>query len=482
MRIIAGTYTPDQPPFLNAQDDGVYGLLVADGCYKIRNGYAPIGQFTAMQNGTVAAAPIGAGAYRPSGTPFIFVGTATNIYTYSASGYTSIQSGLSTTATNGLRFCPYAAFMMATNGTDPIKKFDPATPTVMTTLAAGAPTARYLAVVRGFLMAAYAGGNAQRVQWSNTGDPANWSTGGSSLAGSQDMATGGDITGIVGGEYASVFQESRITRWTFTGDNTVWQVDEIVTDIGCTLPKSLATIGKISFFWSNRGFMAFDGVNLDPVGTEKVDRTFQAMLDRNYMDNISAVIDPLRSLYIVTAPSSNPPNTAFIYNYVEKAWTTAPITSPLIFSALSLAVSLESLDALYGNLDAIPVSLDSAALRGGYPTMMLFDGTNTLGTLTGSPMAATFKDGLKELIPGRRSRITAIRPFTDAATATVSVAGMNGLSGTTSETAYSGRASAGFYRTRENWNLSQVKVSIPAGTPWTYMLGYDVQAAQGGRP
>jgi hypothetical protein len=388
---------------------------------------------------------------------------------------------LTTTVGNGLRFCPYGKYMLATNGADPIKQFDPASPSAMTTLSAGAPTARFLAVVRGFLIAGYAGGNSLRVQWSDTGNPATWTTGGSSQAGQFDMPSGGDITGVVGGEYGLVFQEQRILRMTYTGDSAIWQFDEVVTDIGCPIAKSIATVGKISFFYSNRGFMAFDGANLEPIGTEKVDRTFQAMLDRNYTDNVSAVIDPTKSLYIITIPSSNPPTSALIYNYVQKQWTTAPITSPLMFSALSLSVPLESLDALYGNLDAIPISLDSGALRGGYPAMFLFDGTNTLGQLSGSPMAATFKDGLKEFYPGQKARISAIRPFTDAASMTVTVGGMNGFSGSTTETAYTNRTGADVYRTREAWNLSQVKLSIAAGTAWTYALGYDATCIPGGR-
>jgi hypothetical protein len=204
-------------------------------------------------------------------------------------------------------------------------------------------------------------------------------------------------------------------------------------------------------------------------------------LDRNYTDNMSAVIDPIRSLYIVAIPSSNPPSSVLIYNYVEKAWTTAPLSTPLMFSGLSLSLSLEQLDAIYGNLDAITVSLDSNALRGGYPAMFVFSSGNMLGSLSGSPMAATFKDGLKEFVPTRKSRIGFIRPFTDAATCTVTVGGMNGISGTTTETAYTLSQGNGIFRTRENWNLSQVKITIQAGTTWSYMLGYDAKVEDGGR-
>lgn len=479
-RILAGEYTPDQPPLLNGQGDGVIGLVTADGCYKIRNGYAPVQQFAALQNGTLSGTPIGGGAYRYTGQAYIFAGNATNIYTYSSAGFTSVKGSLTTTAANGLRFCPYGAYMLITNGQNPIQKFDPASPTATTDLAASAPTARFLAVVRGVLVAGYAGGNPLRVQWSDNGNPASWTPGSSSIAGQFDMPSGGDITGVVGGEYGLVFQEQRILRMTYTGDSTVWQFDEVATDIGCVAAKTLATVGKITFFYSNRGFMAFDGASLEPIGTEKVDRYFQSLLDRNYLDNISAVIDPLRSLYIVAIPSSSPPTSVLIYNYNLKQWTTAPLSTPLMFSGLSLGISMEQLDAIYGNLDAITVSLDSNALRGGYPSMFVFSGS-VLGALSGSPMAATFKDGLKELVPGRKSRIAIIRPLTDAGTATVTVGGMNAVSGSLTETTYSARQSNGMYRVRENWNVTQTKVMIPAGTSWSYYLGYDINASDGGR-
>jgi len=439
-------------------------------------------QFSSMQNGALGSAPIGGGAYRYGGTPYIFVGNATNVYSYTSGGFTSVQSGLTTTSANGLRFCPYGKYMLVTNGTDPIKQFDPGSPSALTTLSASAPTARYMAVVRGVLVTGYPSGNSLRLGWSDNGNPAGWTVGGSSISGTFDMPSGGDITGIVGGEYGLVFQEYRIIRMTYTGDSAVWQFDEVLTDIGCTIPKSLATVGKISFFYSNRGFMAFDGSTVQPIGNEKVDRTFQAMIDRNNVDYVSAVIDPVRSLYIVTIPSSNPPSSALVYNYNQQEWTTAPISSPLMFSALSLSVSIDQLDAIYGNLDAIPLSLDSNTFRGGYPAMYLFDGTNTLGQLSGSPMAATFKDGIKEYVPGRRARIHSVRPLTDAASLTLTIGTTNKIATTPTEDSYTAATGSGILQVRELGNYAQVKLSMAAGTQWSWFQGYDLEAVDGGRP
>ena len=475
-RILFGEWLPDQPARLGQ------GLAKADGVVAVADGYAPIAGFAPMKNGALAARCIGAGGYRHANAPYLFAATAANIYTYSTSGYVSVANGLAGTRDLGVRFCPYGAFMLATNGTDPIKKFDPASPGAMTNLGGSPPTARYLGVVKGFVVAGYVGGSGLRIAWSDNGNPANWTAGGASEAGQYDMASGGDVTGIVGGEYGLVFQEDRILRMTYTADNTVWQFDEVVTDAGCAAPKSLASWGKSSFFWSNRGFMICDGMNVQAIGDEKVDRTFRSLIDRGYYGAMSAVVDPVRALYIVAVPSADPTTSVFLFNYAQGRWTTATLTSEFLFSALSLSSSLEDLDTQYGSIDAAGLALDGAALRGGVPGVMLFDGSHRLGTLSGPPIAATIADATRELAPGMRSRIRGVRPLADVAGATVRVAGANRQSDAATETSYPCAQANGTYRCRENWNLTRITLAIPAGAGWSSTQGYDVDAVAGGRP
>ena len=475
-RIFFGPWLPDQPAFANDW------LRKADGVVAIAGGYGPIAGFVPMRSGMLGARCIGAGGYRHADAPYLFVATTTNIYTYSSAGYVSVASGMAGARDLGVRFCPYGAYMLATNGVDPIKKFDPAFPSAMTSLGGSAPTARYLGVVRGFVVAGYAGGSGLRLAWSDNGNSANWAAGGASEAGQYDMASGGDITGVVGGEYGLVFQEDRILRMTYTADDIVWQFDEIVTDAGCAAPKSLASWGKTSFFWSNRGFMTCDGANVQPIGDEKVDRTFRSLIDRGYYGAMSAVVDPIRTLYIVAVPSADPTTNLFLYNYGQERWTTATLACELLFSALSLSSSLEDLDTLYASIDTDGLVLDSAALRGGVPGVMVFDGTHRLGTLSGPPIAATITDATRELVPGTRSRIRGVRPLVDAVGATICVAGANRLSEALTETSYSAARPNGTFRCRENWNLTRVTLSIPAGTAWSSAQGYDVDAVAGGRP
>jgi hypothetical protein len=197
---------------------------------------------------------------------------------------------------------------------------------------------------------------------------------------------------------------------------------------------------------------------------------------------MSAAVDPLRALYMVAVPSADPTTSVFLYNYAQGRWATAPLTAELIFSAFSLASSLEDVDALHGTIDTAGLALDGAAYRGGVPTMMAFDGGHRLGTLSGAAVAATIADATRELTPGARSRIRSVRPLTDAAQASVAVAGANALGDAWIETDYDGRRANGAFRCRENWRLTRITLSIPAGTRWTQAQGYDADVTAGGRP
>lgn len=474
-RELFGDLTPDQPAHLNA------GLMTCDGVYAIQNGYSPLPQFSAVGNGMLPGRAIGATAYRVGSDTLAFAGTATDIYRYQASGFTSLITGMTTTQANGLRFAQYNTLMLATNGSDPIKKFDPTAPGSFTNLGGTPPTGRFIAVVGAFVVLGFAANDGLRIVWSDNGIPTTW-TAGTGEAGFYQMPTGGDITGIVGGEYGLIFQENRILRMVYTADDTIWQFQEVAKDIGCIAPNSIATYGNTTYFLSNKGLMSTDGTTINPIGAEKVDRTFLSLANRTNFSAMSAVVDPKNSLYMVTLPSANPPNTSYVFNYLLGKWTTASVSAQLLFGALAQGLTLEQLDALYGQLELVPVSLDDASFRGGYPLLMLFNSANQLGSLSGPTMKATFVDSLSEIFQGFKARVKSIRLLTDAKVANVTVQGSNQLGDVLAGTTYTQRQGGGGYKVRENWSFIQNTVEIPAGTPYSFIQGLDLEAQQGGRP
>src|SRR3546814_8309897 len=101
-----------------------------------------------------------------------------------------------------------------------MKKFDLAAPVAFTNLLGSPPAARFLAVVRDFLVAGYTAGSSITLQWSGINNAEQWTIG-SNQSDSQVMPTGGEITGVTGGEFGLVFQEKRIVRMTYVGGDKI---------------------------------------------------------------------------------------------------------------------------------------------------------------------------------------------------------------------------------------------------------------------
>src|SRR3546814_18020993 len=79
---------------------------------------------------------------------------------------------------------------------------------------------------------------------------------------------------------------------TYVGGDTIFQFDEISSNIGCIAPNSLVQVGNLAFFLAEQGFMVCDGTSVRPVGEEKVNRTWRAADDRGRFNYMSGVGDP----------------------------------------------------------------------------------------------------------------------------------------------------------------------------------------------
>lgn len=476
-RILFGEYLPDLAPHLNP------GLTVANGVYAAANGYRPVGGHSLALNGTLPAACLGAvGAKATDGTAYVFAGTTTNLYRYTSAGWSSVAAGLSASASIGWRFCQFKNNLLATDGVDPIKVFDLASPVAFSNLGGSPPTARFLAVVREFVVAGFAAGTNIRVQWSDRDAPTSWTAGGASLAGSADMAAGGEITGLVGGEYGIILQEGRVVRMSYTADpDSPFQFDEISGNVGCIAPWSVASYGRLVFFLSERGWMVCDGQSVTPIGAEKIDRTFLSRIDRTQLTAMSAVVDPKNTLLIVTEPSANPATRLWFYNWTLQRWSTATVTAEKLLVGLSQSVTLEDLNTLFASLEVVTASLDDQQWRGGYPAVYLFDGSHRFGSLTGTPVEATITTGDLEMVQGQRTRLQLVRPLDDAGAGTLTVSGRNVLSDDPTSTTYSTLNRGGAFKVRQNHAFLRLSRVIPAGTDWTFAQGADAEFEAGGR-
>lgn len=394
------------------------------------------------------------------------VGAMTNVS--KAGGYTPNASS------DRFRFTQFGNTIIGTNFNDPMQSFVLGTSTVFANLSASAPIARYLTVVRDFVVSAFIDSSGTihtgRVQWSAINDETSWTTTSSNQADYQDIPDGGIIMGIRGGEFGLVLLEKGISRMTYVGTPFIFQFDNISRGKGCIAAGSIAQLQGITFFLSDDGFYLCDGQNITPIGSEKVDRYFFNNADESAFDTMSSAVDPVRKLIIWNYKNTFAKRELLIYNFSTKKWTHGDANCDYISDASTSATTLESLDSISSSIDSLAVSLDSILYMGG---KYFLGGTSTTKVVTFNGASSTGEIVSGDIETGGRSIVTLVRPQVDNGSGTVSIASRALLSdqvtfGDSVEADSENRCSV-----RSNGRYHRVKL-VPTGDNWKTAIAMDV--------
>ncbi|MFD1104581.1 hypothetical protein [Sphingobium olei] len=455
-RLDFSEFLPDRP----------LSLAWAKNVYPMAEGYRPV---RAFQNITPALAGIlgGAAFVGSDGTSALLAGTATDLYRYSGSAWTSLLGSLTATI---WRFDQFNDAVIGVNGGAPVK-FDLIGGTA-SPLGGTPPVSDLVATVRQQVFLAGDPTQKNVVYISGFEDPEQW-TPGTNQSLSVAFPNGGEIMGLAGGETGIIIQKRSVRRATYTGDVTVWQFDEISREIGCMAKGSVASAGQSVFFLSEQGFMACDRNSVIPIGREKVDRTFFNLYSRDDIQNIRAAIDPRSTTVCWSMPGT--PGRIWCYDWTLSKWTVIEQDLSLVFSGFTANISIDALDAIYpGGIDTIPYSLDAAIFAGGNPLFLVATDLGVVGALTGDPMAVQFTINPIEVEPGRRVRIRGARVVSDAVQGVVAV-DVRARAGDSPKVRNSGAIrDNGRVPLRGNGRHVGVEVDIPSHS-WTYALGVDLE-------
>src|SRR5262249_53204678 len=150
------------------------------------------------------------------------------------------------------------------------------------------------------------------------------------------------------------------------GSPFVFQIERIAEDRGLYAPYSLIRSGDKIFFLSADGFMwmAPSGYPA-PIGKERVDRTFLGDLDKSNLQLVLGASDPRNARVMWAYKSASGTAGQFdkllCYDYVLDRWSPAGMSGEYLGSLSQPGVTLESLDAISGSIDALVPSLDSFA-------------------------------------------------------------------------------------------------------------------------
>ena len=162
------------------------------------------------------------------------IGVDTTGYSTYTSGGTAQKELLYAPGGDGTwRFTQFGPLAIAVNGVDAPQAFDLSVGTRWSALGGTPPIAAFVTTVRDFVLMGKIGTTPQRVQWSGINNANLWGSVPSNQADIQDLPDGGNVTGLVGGEYALIFQETSVRRMTYEGPPIIFRIDKIANDIGC---------------------------------------------------------------------------------------------------------------------------------------------------------------------------------------------------------------------------------------------------------
>jgi len=469
-RINFGEWLPDQPGVTGALTDAV-------NCYPVTNGYAPI--FSEANYSEDAAADlIVSFAGKTAGIVSLFGGSASNLYKFTPG--TRAMAALTTTGYGSVEYwdvTQYGDKMIMANGASKLQQYTLNSSTYATDLAAAAPQAKYVTVVKDFVVAANVTGEENKVYWSDINDETDWTPGLASQSDSQVIPDGGDITGISGGEFGLIFLERAIYRMTYAGSPYFFQFDNISRTLGCVSPGSIINYGGITYFLADDGFYLCDGQSVKPIGVERVDRWFFDRVNALSLKNgISSAVDTEKRIILWLFPNQSGSNTLLIYNISLNKWSYADTTASSISFAITPSVTLEDLDNFSTSIDALTISLDDRQWTGG---QLLLAGTQgkKIITFSGAYKQASLTSG--DIDVGH-SVVTLARPIVDNGSGSVAVASRELLSGAITFGDASVADSEGRCGIRSAGRYHRVKTN-PSGT-WKTAVGVEVDiSGQGSR-
>jgi len=474
-RLVFTDWLPDQPSNAGSLND-------AKNVYPVGVGYAP---FTSAEvySGAASEALNSVFVARYNNDVTVFAGGPTKLFKLNNTDQTlaDVSKAGGYTGTGIWKFEQFGAVVLATNSSEKIQAWTVGTSTVWADVAATAPIAKDIAIVRDFVFAGNltSGALANTVKWSDINLENVWTSGSTSQSDSQVIPKGGNVQAITGGEFGLIFLQSAVIRASYVGSPLFFQFDTISDGLGCLEGNSVAQYGNLSFFLSDDGWYSTDGQSVTNIGLEKVDRYFFGDADLTKIETISVAVDPVKNLVVWNYANNTGTRSLLIYNWQLQKWTRGDTVSDVVGTIATTGTTLEGLTSVLGytDIDAMTASLDSRLFIGG---KLLFSGTidTKIAVFTGLPIVPQIIT--TDVAVGNNSVVTLARPQIDNGSADVAVASRRDLNdvivfSADVETTSEGRASL---RSAGRYHRLSIK---PTGN-WTTAMAVDVDfISQGNR-
>jgi hypothetical protein len=305
----------------------------------------------------------------------------------------------------------------------------------------------------------------------------------------------GAINQVVGGHLSAAdgaaLCERGIYRIQYAGSPAIFDFAVAEGAAGTDAPLSVVmrrlannsgVVNSVVYYLGNDGFYAFDGSSSTPIGAQKIDRTFFADLDVNFLRNVQGTWDPSRKLilwFYHGAGNAGLFNRCVVFNWELSRWSLIDLTAIPVewVEANTYSVGGYNLDQLdvFGNLEQLQFSFDSLAYTGGNALLGWFDGSHTQNYTTGPSMAVTI--ATTERLSPTTVRTTGARPLHDAAVPASVAVGTREM--IRQSVVYQGAVPEnilGNCPQRCTGRYVRFRMTLPAGANFNFLQGVDVAA------
>ncbi|NPV22856.1 hypothetical protein [Bradyrhizobium aeschynomenes] len=473
-----GEYRPDVSDYEGQATHNIQNVVPRG------DGYGPFPSFSSYTSALPEPCRGAFYALKSDGTVVTFAGTATKLYRLNNTDFTWLDvskggasySQLSSSAQ--WQFAQTGNLVFATQANALLQVFDLTSSSVFDNALGAPPQAAYISVVGRFLVLSGLLSTPYRIQWSglnNFNSATSWDglTAGSDH---QDFPDGGIVRGVAGGEAGIIFQDQAIRRMSYVpGSPIIFQIDRITQDKGLYAPYSIIRAGERIFFYAGQGFHKIEpGGVPQPIGREKVDRTFLADLDKGNLQLLIGAADPRSTRvfwsYKSVSGAIGSYDKLLGYDFLLDRFFSVAATGEYLLGMSQTGLTLENLDSISSSIDAMTLSLDAYATAV-QPEIAQFSAGHVLGFFRGSNLEATIESA-EQGTDDNRIMIRGFRPVTDATALYGSVSARDtpsALAVASAEIAVNGRT--GRCDVRKDTRYARFKVRIPAAASWTFCAG-----------
>lgn len=483
-------WLPDQAAYRNP------GLLVATNVIPTASGYGPVHKFRAVTD-ALSARPRGAISVRDSdGSVYQYAGDSTKLYRNVGGTWTDYSKGGGyATATNEQwEFIHWKGKALGVNYSD-----NPQQIALGATEFSDLTTdfrARHICKVRDFVVVANTsdstdGAVEHRVRWCAFGDETDWTVDPATLADYNDLRVG-SVERLFGGQYGVILQRDSVQRMDFTGNDTVFDFNEVLPGLGAIAPGAAAQDGEVIYFLSRRGMIAMtNGSSIDLIGANKIDATVLRDIDENYLHRVSAICDPRSHRFIMAyAGAGNEngrPNRVLVYDRSLDKFALIEDQVELVWRAAGIGYTLDDLDNIAGSIDNLGISLDSPAWVGAAQSFAAFDSTFKSGHYDDEEaMIGRLQFGDLEFNEGRHSPLKAFRGMIEGGTVRARVGVRDDLESPVSWGNWLSKQNrSGLFKTKRGHRKGRYhSIDVELSEGWQHAVGIQIERDQtpaGGR-